>query len=75
MSDKDRKKKDGERKDKKNERMRDAVKERKKQAEAHVGGQSASKEAGLHSDTGDVNRKPNAEMQGGPLQPSAGKPG
>ena len=75
MSDKDRKKKGGERKDKKNERMRQDVKERKDRGEANLSGQVARKEAGQHTDRGDVNPKPNSEMQGGPSQPSSGKPG
>ena len=75
MSDKDRKKKDGQRKDKKNERMREDIKEPTEKCEANMSGQVTRKEAGLHSDTGDVVHKPHSEMQGGPSQPASGKPG
>ena len=63
MSDKDRRKKEGERKDKKNERMREDVKQRHDQAH---GGQQHSKEIGTHSDKGDLFPKPNPQTSQGP---------
>jgi hypothetical protein len=64
MSDKDRRKKGGERKDKKNERMREDVKTRHEQGEANA------KETGVHTDQGDMFPKPNPQTIEGPSRPS-----
>jgi hypothetical protein len=63
MSDKDRKKKDGERKGKKNERMREDVKAR------HDQGAANAKNDGIHTDQGDMYSKPNAQMEEGQNRP------
>lgn len=59
MSGDNRKKKDGERKEKKNERMREDIRERREHGEANAAGREH------HPDTGDVNPKPNSETQEG----------
>ena len=61
MSDKDRRKKQGERTDHKNERMRQDVKQRHEQAH---GGELHEKEVGKHTDQGDDYPKPNPQMGG-----------
>jgi hypothetical protein len=64
MSGKDRKKKGGQDKNKKNERMREAVKERHESAG----------EGKPQTDHGDMYPKPNSQMIEGPSNPSTGGP-